>query len=307
MHVRLSADRIHAGERFSFTLQRTVRVPLSETRFPLPPGLGAFPIRPLSMTDFKTPLGIVYAAPTHEREALWLSFEAADWKPNAVQVGIGGINAVSGQPWEDFLSDLPQNYIVCPPQPWLDGVNTGTATVRQFVATRHGRGRTVAEQLKSSSVFFGLQVRVFEPLPGVFPDERPLRSGRPSRAYSMPQMGVAAGGEILQRIYPDPHGLHTWDTGSFAEIGILLLSPGQWQELTGEAAPPSPVDAAVYAKLGLPWFELDDDTEEDLPGAERLASVRPIGGGGDAPETPAAIDPSHIVRLKRAPDREGHS
>ena len=35
--------------------------------------------------------------PMYQREALWISFSAASWKPNAVTVSVGGVNAISGE------------------------------------------------------------------------------------------------------------------------------------------------------------------------------------------------------------------
>jgi hypothetical protein len=70
-------------------------------------------------------------APIFLHEALWFQFSAARWKPNAVQVSAGGINAISGGHWTEKLSSDPQNYLVCPGQPWLDGINAGDRIIRQ--------------------------------------------------------------------------------------------------------------------------------------------------------------------------------
>ena len=64
------------------------------------------------------------------------------WKPNAVKVLVGGINAVSGSP-DDGEAGMPQDYLVCPPQPWLDGFNAGDGAIRQFVAMELGAGYAV--------------------------------------------------------------------------------------------------------------------------------------------------------------------
>jgi hypothetical protein len=52
----------------------------------------------------------------------------------------GGINAVSGLPDADESLGEPQNYLVCPDQPWLDGCNIGDGVIRQFVAMPLGQG-----------------------------------------------------------------------------------------------------------------------------------------------------------------------
>jgi len=54
----------------------------------------------------------------------------------ALKVGVGNINALTGQPWEaGKLTQSPQNYVVLPNQPWLDGVvdpeSDDTSLVRQ--------------------------------------------------------------------------------------------------------------------------------------------------------------------------------
>ena len=58
--------------------------------------------------------------PMYQREAMWLNFHGT--APNAVKVAIGKVNAISGEPYHQRLDD---DYVVVPPQPWLDGINAG--------------------------------------------------------------------------------------------------------------------------------------------------------------------------------------
>ncbi|MGH9227016.1 MAG: hypothetical protein ACRD2W_25295, partial [Acidimicrobiales bacterium] len=97
--------------------------------------------------------------PLRQGEALWLAFGGEDWHPNAVQVAVGGVNAVSGQPFEAGLSDDPQNYLVTPEQPWLDGIKTGDGVVRQLVAAPLGSGVTVEGQVTGEESTGGIQLR----------------------------------------------------------------------------------------------------------------------------------------------------
>ena len=126
------------------SFQRTLRIPDNGRTYPLPPGLGRFPIyRVADFADRVPPEwhehGGVFIA-MYQREALWLGFHAAAWKPNAVQVAAGRINAISGAPDEARLHAEPQDYLVCPEQPWLDGIHTAPGTIRQFVAMPLGLG-----------------------------------------------------------------------------------------------------------------------------------------------------------------------
>jgi hypothetical protein len=109
----------------------------------------------------------------YQREALWLAFDAAAWKPNAVKVGVGRVNALTGDSWDLALRAEPQDYLVCPNQPWLDGFKTGENVVRQFVAMPLGQGYTVEGQLTGEEQFGGMQIVVYEPKPGRFPDQPP--------------------------------------------------------------------------------------------------------------------------------------
>jgi hypothetical protein len=138
LRVSIEADRVRVGPRFAVHYQRTLRIPDDGKTYPLPPGLGPFPVHRVRDYADRVPAswkehGGVFL-PMYQREALWLAFDAAPWKPNAVQVGVGGVNAVSGEAWDERLRADPQNYLVCPEQPWLDGINTGDGRVRQFVA-----------------------------------------------------------------------------------------------------------------------------------------------------------------------------
>lgn len=317
--VSSSADRIHVGEHFSVSLQRTLRVPDDGREYPLPPGLGNLPLR--SAADL---LGAPppwrgageYVVPVHQREAVWLNFSAPWWRPLAVQVGVGGVDAVSGGPWDDELHADPQNYVVCPDQPWLDGVNSGVGTVRQFVAVSLGAGDTVEEQLTGDAQVGGMQLRVFEPRAGLFPDAPPageaygLESVLPQDIGPAPAgMGIAPGGVMRQRIYPDPYGRHTWDQGIFGTVRVHLVNTQQYAALTGSPPPPSPISAATYAEYGLPWFSLYDEQRGDVAPSVRLGHTQGLaerdarrGSPPDEANRSVDIDADNVIELPNEPD-----
>ncbi|QTE28413.1 hypothetical protein [Pengzhenrongella sicca] len=86
----------------------------------------------------------------YQREAMWLGFDSAS--PGALQIGIGRVCAISGADWSDELSTAPQNYVPLPEQPWLDGINSGSGEIRQFVAVPLGLGATIEGQVTGSEV-----------------------------------------------------------------------------------------------------------------------------------------------------------
>ena len=83
--------------------------------------------------------------PMDQSEALWISFSARS--PFAVKIAAGKIHAVSGAAWTAELPSEPQDYVVVPGQPWLDGFSVGAGLIRQFVALPPGAGDSVEEQL----------------------------------------------------------------------------------------------------------------------------------------------------------------
>lgn len=288
MKVIIKDNRVYVGERFSVSFQRTLRVPDNDQHYPLPPGLGVFPI--LRIEDHRDCVPKKWRErggffiPMYQREAVWLGFGGADWKPNAVKIGVGRVNAISGGKWDMRLHTDPQDYLVCPDQLWLDGVNAGDGFIRQFVAMPLGEGYTVEAQVTGAEDFGGIQLIVYEPQPGRFPDKPPPiemttvpAAMFASAAAPMVEMGLAPGGKMRQKIYPDSYGIDTWDEEKFEHISVRILNSKQFRQVTGLAPPVTPVTAKTYTKYGLPWFDLYDEAYGDVAGAEKLARVKSVG------------------------------
>lgn len=161
--VRIDGNTLRLPGGVAVRFIRTLRLPETGTH-PLPPGLGEFPLRRVADHADRVPEawrargGVML--PVYLREAMWLSFGGTT-EPAALQVGVGKVCAVSGKPWSGRLSRKPQNYVVLPRQPWLDGINSGTGTVKQFVAVPLGLGATVEGQVTGEEVWGGVQLQSF--------------------------------------------------------------------------------------------------------------------------------------------------
>ncbi|MYV39229.1 hypothetical protein GT030_10165, partial [Streptomyces sp. SID1328] len=161
--VRIDGNTLRLGEGVVVRFVRTLRLPERGTH-PLPPGLGEFPLR--RVADYADRVPEAWRArggvllPMYLREAMWLGF-AGTTEPAALQVGVGKVCAVSGKPWRGALARDPQNYVTLPRQPWLDGINSGRGTVRQFVAVPLGLGATVEGQVTGEETWGGLQLQAF--------------------------------------------------------------------------------------------------------------------------------------------------
>ena len=272
---------------FSIDLQRTLRIPDTKGDYPLPPGLGTFPLRhvkdyPRLPAATKARGGVML--PIWQAEALWLNFSRGRWLapdlPVAIKVAAGKINAVTGEPWRGGLHRHPQDYVVSPEQPWLDGFAVEEGVVRQFVAMPLGEGYSVEEQLTGEAEWGGLQISVTPLRREVWERPREQQVGAAQGlAYcsAEPAMGLGAGGLMRQAIHEDPYDLEDWDMRATERVFVTLVHASEWKSLTGEPAPTHPPSAEEYARSGLPWFEHFARDQKSLSGSETLAKVKSVG------------------------------
>ncbi|WP_242122124.1 trypsin-like serine peptidase [Sphingomonas lacusdianchii] len=296
--LEIEPHGIRIDGRLWIGFERTLRLPNYGKRHPLPAGLGALPIRRAAELSDRLPEAWRQRVgaddillPLHDREALFVLFVPAERSAFAVKVAAGGINAVSGAPFDAQVRNAAQDYLVCPPQAWLDGINSGDGTVRQFVATRLGSGQSIEGQLSGSEDEAGVQFLVFPARPELVFESAPAGEHQvETEAFAAEtplRMGLAAGGELEQKIYPDPYGADVWSERPRASFTAHLVHADDWAELTGTPTPPTPITRELYRAYGLPWFELADAHLGDVPASPRLASVRALE---DRPHPPSETE-----------------
>ena len=153
---------VHDEAVGTISFHRTLRIPDDNNEYPLPAGIGRFPI--FHTEDYAETLPANWAGhggvflPMYQCEALWISFLGR--YPMAIKVAAGKIDAVSGDGWSEDLCVKPQNYVVLSYQPWLDGFNVGDGLIRQFVAMPLGSGFTAEEQVTGRAEHGGIQLLV---------------------------------------------------------------------------------------------------------------------------------------------------
>lgn len=305
--------------------QRTCRVPEGSLNS-LPAGLGSFPVYKVS--DFRAGAPKEwrddgYFFPLYRQEAMWINFARGFMQnPKALIVGAGNINAVTGKPFDpaktgelEIKLEKEQNYLVIPPQPWLDGWKAEDNKIYQFVAAEMGSGETVEGQITGEEKAGGIQLIVYDPKEG----QKLIHATRPheyivggswgsydetksmdfglktmccysavsdmsasrgsENLLSVQSMGLGRGGEIEQKIYPDPHGFDVWKEKPMAVDIIYLVSSEDFKQVTGYDAPPTPVTFETYQQYGYPWFELHDQKYKDTKGTDIFAKLKPVGEG----------------------------
>ena len=308
---------VHEMAEIRIELQRTLRIPDDNRAYRLPPGLGRFPLSrvddyPDNVPETWNQHGGVFL-PMYQAEALWINFRA-DY-PMAVKIAAGKVNAVTGEAWSEELSGEPQDYLVVPGQPWLDGFCVEKGLIRQFVAMPLGEGYTPEEQLTGEAEHGGLQIAVYPMKRAKYEemqrekftrlDEIPMICDEPRL-----QMGLAPGGLMRQEIYEDEYGIDAWDTSIGSRCFVHIVNSVQLVHLTGCQPPGKPQTAQDYTAGGLPWFDYYGGDLKALEGAKKLAqldsvaSVKLKKGEGFLPDNDP-VTPAVVKRLNRSMVREG--
>jgi len=297
-----------------------LRVPDDGRTYPLPPGLGNFPLRHVDdFADAVPPTWMRHGGvmlPMYQSEALWISFQSNPIQgrgryPFAVKIATGKINAVNGAAWSNELHSRKQDYLVAPNQPWLDGYCVTRGLIRQFVAMPLGDGYTAEEQLTGEAEHGGLQIIVYPMKRDAFERHFPMynrrrRGGVKRRARLSADaldMGLAPGGKIKQEIYKDPYGLRAWDRDTSSRTFVHLANSLMWRSITGQKPPRTTATAHAYTKAGLPWFDYYDDRAQAVRGSlqlNQLKSVHTMGklnGTNPLPEN-TSTTPGYVVQLR---------
>jgi hypothetical protein len=259
--------------------------------------------------------------PMYQSEALWVNFSGH--YPFAVKVAAGKINAVTGDEWRDELQEDPQDYMVPPEQPWLDGYCVEEGIIRQFVAMPLAGEYTVEAQITGEAEHGGIQIIAY-PMSGAAYQKRFGRrlASRARAAHWGPadmemseclcsiepemdyDMGLGAGGQMEQEIYDDPYKFKEWDREHSGRCFVHLANSLAWRAITGEDPPTVPFTSKEYTEHGLPWFDYYGGDLKALSGGEGLRGIKSVSQiGKEKGETPlpenAAVDPDPVIRLRK--------
>lgn len=311
--LKFSFPEVHQDAKCSIDFQRTLRIPDDNREYPLPPGLGNFPM--YHIDDYKDKLpqkwldhGGVFL-PMYQTEALWVNFSGS--YPCAVKIATGKIDAITGDEWTGAINKQPQDYAVIPEQPWLDGYCVDEGFIRQFVAMPLGKGFTAEEQITGKAEHGGIQIIVY-------PMKRDKYEEMQKEELSMDEvmccgsmdycmedssdMGLAPGGLMRQEIYDDPYGFDVWDLENSSRSFIHIANSLNFKKITGHAPPTEPVTAQQYENAGLPWFDYYAKDLDVLKGSSKLASMDSVAAkvikqGKGVLEGNQPVNPKNISKL----------
>ncbi len=322
--LEFSFPDLHPHARCTIAFQRTLRIPDDNQPYPLPAGLGRFPLHhvddhwPRLPPAWETHGGVFL--PMYQAEALWIDFgwNYADGYPCAIKIATGKINAVSGELWANGLDPAPQDYLVITEQRWLDGYAVGQGYIRQFVAMPLGAGFSAEEQITGQATHGGLQIVVYPMKPERFTiveaQRRAVEQDEMKFSYCpgigliggdaepVAEMALCPGGLMKQEIARDEYGIGAWDLSAGSRCFVHLVNSRTYQAITGQAPPQPPLTASDYAKAHMPWFEYYLESQQSLPGSATLAGLDSVGakylkkGMGLVPDN-QPLKPERVINL----------
>src|ERR1043165_1926776 len=217
--VVVQNNRVHVGDRFSVSLQRTDRV--AELTQP-PVSRGQLPVRQLStelLRSFRLDVraGPIVVGPCDEQEAVWLGFSGENSRRVVLKIGQRQVNAVSGTEWDESLHE-PQDYLVTPDQTCWYGIRTSDGRTRQFSRDP-------------------IEVVLYEPRQA---DDRPARKASWAQEFYGLDQNAEQREPTSFPIVPDPKGIEHWSVAPSGRVSIYFVDSELWKALTGDAlAPPS--------------------------------------------------------------------
>lgn len=314
---------VHEDAMCRIEFQRTLRIPDDNREHFLPPGLGQFHLNHVDDYSEKVPKkwnqhGGIFM-PMYQSEAMWINFYSN--YPMVIKVAAGKIDAITGDAWTNELHEHPQNYLVLPDQPWLDGFCVEKGLIRQFVAMPLGDGYSAEEQITGEAEHGGVQLLVCPMKEEVYKQKyetkRTWLYEKNEEVSFMEEdlcmdMGLAPGGLMRQEIYTDKHGIESWDFSNYSRCFVHLLNTLQYLSITGSKPPTEPPTAKEYTNAGLPWFDYYAGDQKALKGAAKLAGLDSVAAkhvklGKGVMEGNDPVVPIHVKKIgpKKLTVREG--
>jgi len=104
-----------------------------------------------------------------------------------------------------------------------------------------------------------------------------------------PEMAVAAGGRIKQKIMADDLG-ELWQSGQTTVFNVQILNSIFYRSVTGEDPPMKPIDAKTYTQHGFPFFMMYEEPSGISGNFSMVKSVRQIDGKKDEVVIPKVVE-----------------
>lgn len=236
---KINGPFLSLAHDINITFQRTPQTTASNC-LGEPSSFGALPLA--EMDD-------AVVVPVASEEAFWLGFEVPpSHPPLCLRISVFNkitVDATTGEPWCDALQSVPQNYLVCPPQPAINGVRDKTGIFKCFAREVHNpecyyacRSLTIHAIKLTMSAHWQIRTRSA----ALEPQRNEMAVGPISH------VNATRGGSV---IHADPIGLSAWDIGNATLTHVILASFDFFKGITG-TLPRSLMETEGYKPRLLP-------------------------------------------------------
>ncbi len=267
--IAFSCPEVHLEARCTVIFQRTLRLPDDAEGYPVPPGLGRFPLSSLKENGQRLPdswCGEGALFPVFQSEAFWIIF--VGWYPFAVKVSMGGVNAITGRKLNDERLWRPRDYTVVPRSPWMEWFSVGGGKGRQFVAMPLGKGRDGRVSGKAQ-----IRITAYPMRAERYAEYRRSRSALMSSVAAVAEgSGGAAGWFGHPGSDGDDYGPGAWQTEAGVNCSVYPVNSRDYLNITGSLPPGKAPTAAQYREAGIPWQKKYGTDKAVLASCRYLAS-----------------------------------
>ncbi len=268
--LELGGLNTDAFTELTVKFQRTMRIPDGGQTYSLATNLGQLPLRSVDACS-KTALPSwikkeSVVLPLHRSEALWLWFSSR--YRFAVKIGVGKLDALTGEPWNSTLHRQPQNYLVVPEPWWSESdevlwhylalpLGVGDSAIRLQVTPMSAESyydneflirtpRSIHEFF-SSIIFGGMILAQMEP--GQREHERF------ELEFMEDKIQAALYQSVPQKIPEDSYDFTARGQTQNVHGIVHPCDSSAWRQITGTNPPHPPLTADDYRQAGIPWVE----------------------------------------------------
>ena len=91
------------------------------------------------------------------------------------------------------------------------------------------------------------------------------------------EMGLGAGGKMKQKIYEDDEcNINMYNLKKVTRVFVNIANGNMWRKITGNELPESPINPKMYKMYEYPWFDVYDDSLQDVDASDELSNVKSI-------------------------------
>ena len=120
-------------------------------------------------------------------------------------------------------------------------------------------------------------------------------------------MNVAPGGRIKQCILKDDYPAESWDRQATIYFNVQILNSELFRSVTGLAPPKTPISAKTYLDLGLPYYQIWEETSSvkgDFKGIKSVKAIDKVKAAQAKNESLMAMESGEAEEEERNPPEQ---